>query len=317
MSLKENIIFIENGNYSNIKDALKQWIELYQEKLDSNLKFKLFKYEENYTVIELNTEIENELFNYLINYLTYPEKNKNNVLVKGFTIIKDKKIFPENLLNKSVQISVPKNDKDFDKVIGVVKSGETYKIDFGGNTALVNNEIIYSKPAIEYKNCASEIIEIDKKSVKEKQNNNKLKKFNFRFLIITSCFIAGNLIAGYLTYKTENFVTLVKISSFGLFIWTMLEYELLRLNSAYLKLLSLSIIFSLLGYYLSVENSNDTWFKSTKLSLCFLILYKILRSLYLAIYKREPDFGNNTNLIADRIYSFILLVGTLLTSLLL
>ena len=68
MNLEENIIFIENGKYSDIKNALKQWIELYLDDLDLTLKFKLFKFDETHTVIELNKGIENELFNYLINY---------------------------------------------------------------------------------------------------------------------------------------------------------------------------------------------------------------------------------------------------------
>lgn len=241
MNLKENIIYIENGKYSDIKNALKQWIELYLDELDSTLTFKLFKFEEIYTVIELNKEIENELFNYLVNYLTYPENIKYKVLVKGFTLIKDKKIFPKNLLNQSVQISVPKNDKDFDVVFGVAKSGGAYKIDFGGNSVLTNTEIIYSKPTLDYKKGTSETVEINKKSVVKKRNNKKLEKFNFRFLILSSFFIAGTIIAGYLTYDTESFVTVVKISSFGLFLWTMLEYELLQVKSVYLKLLSLSV----------------------------------------------------------------------------
>lgn len=314
MSLEENIIFIENGKYSDIKYILKQWIELYIDELDSALKFKLFKFDEIHTIIELNKGIDNKLFNYLINYLTYPKSNKNKILVKGFTIIRDKKIFPEDILNQSVQISVPKNDKDFDMVFGVTKSGNAYRIDFGGKSILTDTEIKYSKPTFEYKNSSSETLGVDKKSISKKRNNKKLDKFNFRFLIISSFFIAGTMIAGYLTYQTDNFVNVVKISSFGLFLWTMFEYELLRVNSVYFKLLSLSIFLGLLGYYISLENSNDIWLKSTKMSLCFLILYKILKFIYLSIYNREPNFDRSAKLIVDRIYTFVLLFGTVLTS---
>jgi hypothetical protein len=109
-------------------------------------------------------------------------------------------------------------------------------------------------------------------------------------------------------------MTVVKISSFGLFLWTMLEYELLRVNSVYLKLLSLSVFLGFLGYYLSLEVTNDVWLRSTKMSLCFLILYRISRYFYLYIYNREPDFDRSAKLVVDRIYSFILLIGTILTS---
>lgn len=314
MNLEENIIFIENGQYADIKNALKQWIELYLDELDLNLKFKLFEVDETHIVIELNKRIENTLFNFLINYLTYPENIKHKISVKGFTVIKDDKIFPKNLLNQAVQIFVPKNDKDFDVVFGAVNSGEVYKIDFGGKSVKTHSETIFDKPKFDYKNGTSEIVGINKKDLLKKQESKKLKKFNFRFLIISSFFIAGTIIAGYITYQTENFVTVVKISSFGLFLWTMLEYDLLRINSVYMKLFVLSFFLSLLGYYLSFENSNDVWLKSSKMSFCFLVLFKILRYFYLSIYNREPDFDRSAKLMVDRIYSFILLIGTVLTS---
>ena len=216
MNIEENIIFIENGKYSDIKSALRQWIEIYLDKLDLTLKFKLFKFNETYTVIELNKEIENELFNYLVNYLTYPENIKYKVFVKGFTLIKNTKIFPKNLLNQPVQIFVPKNDKEFDVVFGVVKLGETYKIDFGGKSVKTITETTYSKPNFEYKNATFETVKINDKKRVELQSNKKLEKFNFRFLIISFIFIAGTIIAGFLTYKSEHFVTVVKISSFGI-----------------------------------------------------------------------------------------------------
>ena len=316
MNLENSIIYIENGKYSDIKNALKQWIELYLENLDTTLKFKLYKFDRTHTVIELNKKIENEHFNYLINYLTYPENIKYKVLVKGFTIIKDKKIFPKNLLNQQVQIFIPKEDNDFDVVFGAVKSGDTFKIDFGGTTVKTNSEVTYSQPTFEYKNGASETLDINKKEILKTQNNDNIEKFNSRFLYISTLFIAGTLIAGYFTYDTENFTVVIRISSFGLFFWVMLENELLRVNSVYLKLLSISIFLSFVGYYLSFDFVNDVWLKSTKMSLCFLILYKILRYFYLSIYNREPDFDNSANLIVDRIYTIVLLLllGSELTS---
>jgi hypothetical protein len=312
--LKENVIYIENGKYSDIQDSLKKWIESYAEKLPNNFKFKLYKVDEKNTVIELSADIENVLFYFLVNYLTYPEGLIQKVTVKGFTRIEDNKRFSSTILNEPVQIFIPKDDSEFDIVFGTMKSGATFKINFGGKITKVNSDIEYNIPDYDYKNVTSQTLGIDKELILEKQKKSEIKKFNQRFILIATIYFVGTVIAGYFYTKTDQFLIVVKISSFSLIVWVMFEHSLLRKVSVYLKMLAVAIFLALWGHFLSVENTNDVWLKATRLSLIFLVLQKILRFIYILIYKREPEFDNTGKLMVDRVYFFILFFGSLFTS---
>lgn len=307
-----NTIHIANTDYSVIKTALKQWIELYIEDLDPNLTFKLYKYSETLTIIELNQAIENKYFNFLINYLTYPDNQRDFISVKGFTVITDNQIFSKNHLGKSVQIYVSKNDIEYDNVNAVLTSGETYKIDFGGKTTKIDDEISYSNPEIEFRNKKSETIIVDKKELTENQFNTKIKGFNRRFLWISNIYILGLIILSYLTYNSDYFEGLMIVFSLGLFMWIMIEHEFLKVNKHYLKMLSLAIFLSVYGYFIAEENSDELWLFTTRVGLSFLLLYQLLRYFFKLIFKREPKFDDKSKVIEDRIYSILLTIGSIL-----
>jgi hypothetical protein len=148
-----------------------------------------------------------------------------------------------------------------------------------------------------------------------KNNNNlKIQNFKSRFIIISLFFVFITSISWFFTFNTDFFLTAVKISSFGLLLWIIFEFDLLKENKVYLMLFSLSLVMTLVGYYLLDKTDYKIWIRTTKLSLFFLILYKILRYFYILTYKREPKFERSNGLIADRIFSFFLIIGTILAT---
>jgi hypothetical protein len=314
MSIDKSIIYIENGEFSQVKNAIENWIELYFDDLNKKLIFKIYKVSYNYTVIELNMDIKNELFNYLVNYLKYPENIDYKVDVNGFTRIKDKKLFSKNLINERIQIFVPIDDNEYDIVFGVTESGVIYKIGFNGNIEIVNSKISFNEPKVEYKNTYSENIKIDKETVIKKLNEKKVKKFNQRFLFISILFLIITFLSGYIAFNTEYFNNAILISSFGLLFWIMIEQDLLKDEIVFIKFLGLSIILTLLGYYVNIKYGGDVFLRATKIGFIYLILFKLLRYLYISIYNREPDFDKYAERMIDRFFAFLIIAGSIFMS---
>ncbi|WP_299116513.1 hypothetical protein [uncultured Winogradskyella sp.] len=146
------------------------------------------------------------------------------------------------------------------------------------------------------------------------EDESKQKKFNSRFIYISIGFVLATLISWHFTYNTDHFLTTVKISSIGLFAWSVWEYNLLKYNHVYLKLLALSLLLALTGYYFLLEEDASTWLRVTKMSLCFLILFRVLRYFYILIYNREPKLEKTKGRMADRMFSFIVIAGTALVT---
>lgn len=313
--LEENLIIIENGNYSKVKLALNQWISLYIKKLDSNLQFNISKGVNGIVIIKVNSLITNEKLQYLINYLAYPENVNYEIKIKGFSKITDINIYPKELIGKYVQFYIPENDKEYDFVLGITKSNKNFKIDFGGKFEYLNSSIKFHEPSLDLNFTNSELIYPKKRKVTIKKG--KLDKFNFRFSLIATFYVGVSTILGYLSYNTEEFITIMKISSFGLFLWIIFEFEILHHKSAFLKFFILSIILTIIGYYSMNDYSNNSWLKSSKLGLCFLIFYKILRYFYFNKYAREPEFDKRAEKRIDRWFTFILLIGTVISSMIL
>lgn len=313
MDSKQGVIFIEGGKYSDVKRALKKWIDLYSDALNTGLIFRLFQVD-SLTVIELSQDIDNERFNYLVNYLTYPEDIDYQVVVNGYIEIDDKRMFPEQLLNEVVQIFIPENDTEFDLVYAVVQSGKTFRIDFGGKAEVVTSKRDFSIPKTSYQDYPSEIIGVDKKKVEQKKSKGKLQRFDRRFYIIATIYLLAIMIGGYFTFGSQNFITVVKIASFGLFFWTVMEHDFLRFDGIYIKLFGIALFLAIMGHFTAIEYPNNIWMKTTRMSLCFLILYQILRYSYKFLYKREPAFDKHSEFFADKVYSIILGFGSIIAS---
>ncbi|WP_181039961.1 hypothetical protein [Aureitalea marina] len=314
--MDHGVIFIQKGKYSDVIQALRQWIELYTDALEQGDTFTLYQADKQLTVIQLNQEMDNEHFNYLVNYLTYPEGLEDRFEVNGYTRIVDKSLFPGQQLGDIVQIYVPQDDTEFDIIHGIVQSRKTFKIDFGGKSEVVHSEKSFSAPNSSYCNFPSETIDVKKRNIEQKRSYSTLQKFNRRFNIITPIYLAGIGISGYFTYGSESFLNVVKVASFGMFFWVILEHDRLRLQRAYLKLLAMSITLAVMGYYASMDHSFNVWLRATRMGLCFLILYPILRFLYKAMYKREPELDKHSEHFADKVYSLIIMMGAVAASLL-
>lgn len=71
--LQNNLILINGGAYTEVKKALKKWIDLYSDQLENDLDFQLYKNGNGNHVIKVDDKLNNESFFYLVNYLNYPE----------------------------------------------------------------------------------------------------------------------------------------------------------------------------------------------------------------------------------------------------
>ena len=143
-------------------------------------------------------------------------------------------------------------------------------------------------------------------------NPSAVQRFNARFKVMAILFIAVTGLSWYFTYQTEQFLLAVKVSSFALFGWSAWEHNLLRHREVYLKLLVLSAALAVAGYYFLLEENADTWLRVTKMSLISLLLYLPLRYVFKSVYDREPKIEKTSGRTADRMYSFVLVVGTAL-----
>ena len=146
----------------------------------------------------------------------------------------------------------------------------------------------------------------------KQQNPSAVQGFNARFKMMAILFIVVTGLSWYFTYQTEQFLLAVKVSSFALFGWTAWEHNLLLHREVYLKLFVLSAGLATAGYYFLLEETADVWLRATKMSLISLLLYLPLRYVYKSIYDREPKIEKTSGCTADRMYSFVLVVGTAL-----
>lgn len=141
-----------------------------------------------------------------------------------------------------------------------------------------------------------------------------VQQFNARFKFLAILFVLVTGLSWYFTYQTEQFLLAVKVSSFALFGWSAWEHNLLHHREVYLKLFVLSAALAAAGYYFLLEANADLWLRVTKMSLISLILYLPLRYVYKSVYDREPKIEKTGGRTADRMYSFVLVVGTALAT---
>ena len=307
-----NVIFIENGVYPKIKKALKQWIDLYFDELDENLIFKIYKHTDAQIIILLNQQIENDLFFYLINYVTYPENINYNVKVRGYTTLKDEKLFPKEKLHQQIEVYIPANDSSYDIVHVVTKFMVAFEIDFNGNSKKIISNIKYDKPNFKYNSSKAETVKVNRKETTEKVDQKIIKKFNYRYILISGVYLIGVFFYVNIFSATNNSRAIVEVTTFALLLWLIVEFRLLRYRTVYLKLLVLTIVLALFEFYFNNKfEYRGTSTKYTRMGVCFLILYKILRYLYLKVFNKEPEFGRDAEKISDILFTAILLFVTL------
>ena len=68
----DNLIVVEGGIYTNIKKALRQWMESYVNDLPDDCSFTLSTNEKGIYFIQADEWLDNDLFYFLVNYLDCP-----------------------------------------------------------------------------------------------------------------------------------------------------------------------------------------------------------------------------------------------------
>jgi len=312
----KNQLFIEKASGQKIMKALYQWIDLYNEILIEGTQFKVYSLKNNYTVIDIVGEITNELFFFLVNYLKYPENINYSIEINAFTQIESKD-FPKDLMSKQIKIFISKYDEDYDNVYGILETGETYKIDFGGNVTKVKNENNFNYKKTEYSSSPFKVINCHNTKIKKVKNEINNDNFNLRFKRISTISLIVILCFSFILKDNTNyFIVLSQFVAFGTFFWITIEGKHLQYKEPYLKLLGVTILITIWGYYFNETLIDNFWLKASKLSLCYLIVYRILRYIYIIKFKDEPEVDKNADKTRDQIFNFVLLMSSVIMGML-
>ncbi|MFK8103859.1 MAG: hypothetical protein AB8G15_15100 [Saprospiraceae bacterium] len=101
-------------------------------------------------------------------------------------------------------------------------------------------------------------------------------------------------------------------------IWMAISHDILHYKKVFLRFLGLAVVMMALGLLVNYTN-NDQYAVlvsiGTKMSFCFLLLQKILRYGFVALWKREPEFRGAYWNLPNQLYTLVLSIGTLLLSL--
>lgn len=92
----------------------------------------------------------------------------------------------------------------------------------------------------------------------------------------------------------------------------MFRQEKLQFRKQYLFYLATAVAFTILGVAFIYDNNLRTQklsYYGSQMMLVFLILYKILRSIYYLIFKREPEFSRTPKNKIDILYTLIIFFG--------
>lgn len=308
----DNIVIVKGGSYDTVKQALRQWIDLYTDQLQNHSPFELYSLRDSTLVIKADPSLTNLYFFFLVNYMIYPESIENyNVEVTGYTIGHKGSKFE----NQKVQVYIPKDDTDYDNVYIITESGQHFKVDFGGIVTEQSRKGDYLKQ--EFTNLmAPEFLKVQPEKLKAKKANSIQSNIEKRFKILAGLFTALALI----NFFTSSFTIDPEIQSkttgfigMGLGIWFFMDFEMLKSNLYYLKCLIISVSF--LGYVIFFKSHYPdlglfaNWGALNPLSL--LLLQWPGRKIYLAIFNREPEVDRQGKT-ADRVYTFLLFFSMVL-----
>ena len=235
---QNNLILINGGAYTEIKKALKKWIDLYSNQIENDLDFKLYKNGNGNHVIKVDDKLNNESFFYLVNYLKYPEGIDYKIDIEGYTT-------GENglLKSKKILVFISPNDNEYDNVYVTTDENKNYKVDFGGRITLSDEKKLYKiPPKLNLNN--PEILKVPKSiKNKDKEYVEKVKK-RFKILLISTIFIStSSLIVKFILNDNELFLQLTFLLGLGIWSWLFSDYKMLRIKKIYFKCIILSLFF--------------------------------------------------------------------------
>jgi hypothetical protein len=302
-----NIIEIKGASLGEVKEVLQNWIDLYSDDFSLELNFQLFSDGIDSQIIVADKLIENRHFFYLVNYLEYPEGIKYDVEVKGIT--KGKNI-DERLNDKNLLVYISKANKVYDNVYVATQEGEYFIVDFGGG--ITEHVDVMRYASIEVDKCQNPIILTssveNKKERKKRFSESKIgKRFRVNFCILLIIVLIHFLIPGLITDK-EIIEKGTIFTGFGIAMWFMMDYKMLRLKDFYIKSTLIAIGFFFYGIFFRhfyrgyIFSFNNLGFLYP---ISLLIIQYPTRQLYKMMFNREPEVEKNRKF-EDLIYTIIL-----------
>jgi hypothetical protein len=311
---KDNLIIIKGGSYNDIKKALRQWIEIYSEDVETDIKFELYKTELESYIIIVDKRLNNEKFNFLVNYLYFPEGIEYKVNIEGFTTALDRKLYPKDILNKKILVYIPDNNTEYDNVYVATNDNEVYKIDFDNKVTKINETRVYLFPEIDFESLSKpEKITLSKTEIAEKKEEKSKRKLKRKFLIY-SFIIIGLIIISSMTLFIVNdiFIKTTFFLGLGIAFWFFDDYRMLQIDKYYNYCLLIAVAFlsyvylmKYLFHSIDMELNDFTAFSP----LSILLVQRPLRLIFKKIFKREPIVINPAPTFWDGIYIFILLAS--------
>jgi hypothetical protein len=309
----DNLIVIKGGAYTDVKKALRQWINLYAEDLQDDFVFKVFKNGRGKHVILADERLDNNLFYYLVNHLNDPEDINYKIDLEGFTTGKEDNI----LKNQKILVYISSTDRDGDNVFAVTSEGENFKIDFGGKIIKTSESKVYNMPMdLTFEN--EEILRVNKNELKEIQEQETWFTVNNRFkaisIIILTFFLSTCFIL-FVLQDWDSFFTSMWVLNFSILAWFFADYEMLRENKFYLRCFGIAALCGVYGFILTNRYGDGVFIFLGTMPLNYLIVQKPIRLAYLKLLKREPKitrigkFAILNGKFADLIYTLILISG--------
>lgn len=301
----DNLIVIKGGAYNDVKAVLKQWIDLYSKDLQEGLVFRLYKNGRGEHIIQADSILDNERFFYLLNYLKYPEGVEYKVDVEGFATGKDE----NRLKGKELLVYVSANDDEYDNVYIATSENENFKVDFSGGIIEVVEEKKYDYP--------SDLMlgESEKLMVQKRQNNDgklevKTNKLTKRFWIGAALLFSAFALVFLVYRESLNFMMLNAIIAFAVWVWLMMDYEILQENKLYLMLLGLGLAVLAYGHWLNIhyayKDKSSLVLIGTSMPILLLMVQRPLRFVFVKIMKRVPKVEKPAPSFADFIYMVLL-----------
>lgn len=319
-SQPETILFIEGGAYTDVKKALLQWIDSYTNQLEKypDVKFNLHKNGRGKHVIQIDGDLDNMLFYFLVNYMSYPEGIDYSVKVTGFTTGTELNV----LQGKQLQVYLPEFDTEWDSVLITTADQQSYKMSFTGKLIGSSEERSYQKPVFTEKE-APVILKANLKKLQDTLENEKSieNRLKWGFIVVIAIQILHALFIKFFSYDQVLPFHNVPIFVFlGISFWFYWDYKLLRTYSRYLKCLLLTGALLLYMYLLvRMELFEISKYEITVViyPLVLLVFQLPLRLTFIHIFNKEPKVERRPDFYGDGLYTYVLLLGSMLFSLVL
>jgi hypothetical protein len=303
----DNIILIKGAAYNDVKEALRQWIDLYSDNLPGDFEFELYNNGYGTHIIQADKRLDNELFFYLVNFLYYSEGIDCKFEVEGFTIGKEEK----QLKNKALLVYVSPTDTEHDNVSVVTDDNHALTIDFGGRITKSSEKKEFRIPTgLTLDN--PETLKVKKKIITQEKGKTDSDKIDKRIKII-SAITGGLLLISLLVafFDTKAFATINLVLGVGVAIWFFSDYKMLQSDKHYMYGLFIALAFS--GYSLLVQKllffNRQHVDMGGLLPLALLVTQKPTRLIYKTLFKREPVVDRPPPTFLDFIYMIILFAG--------